>query len=143
MEEQHIHHLLSTHGIRKTTFRIELLGVFIKSKHGLSFKDIKSTITSTQDKVTIYRALDAFLEKGLIHKVPDANDISRYALCPEECSEEAHEHNHAHFICNQCENTFCLDEIKLPVFKDIEGYKIKKSKLTLEGECPDCVAGKN
>ena len=143
MEKQNIQDLLSAHGIRKTTFRMELLGVFIESKYGLSFKDIKGRITSTQDKVTIYRALDAFLEKGLIHKVPATNNVSKYALCPEEYSEETYEEDHAHFICTQCGNTFCMDEIELPVFKNIKGYKVKKSKLTLEGDCPDCISDTN
>ncbi|MCG8328646.1 MAG: transcriptional repressor [Chitinophagales bacterium] len=141
MEKQNIQDLLSAHGIRKTTFRVELLEVFIESKYGLSFKDIKDKVISTKDKVTIYRALDAFLEKGLIHKVPATSNISKYALCPEECSEETHKHDHAHFICNQCGNTFCMDEVELPVFKNIKGYEIKKSKLTLEGDCPDCISG--
>ena len=139
MEKQDIQDILLAHGIRKTTFRMELLGVFIESKYGLSFKDIKDRITSTQDKVTIYRALDAFLAKGLIHKVPATNNASKYALCIEDCSEKIYEHDHAHFICTQCGNTFCLDDIELPVFKDIKGYKVKKSKLTLEGDCPDCI----
>jgi len=140
MDEKYIQELLLINGIRKTQFRLELLGVFTQSKHGLSFKDIKERITFTKDKVTIYRALAVFEEKGLIHKVPNTSDVSKYALCPEVCSEEAHVHNHAHFICNQCEKTFCMDEVKLPILKKIKGYKIKKSNLTLEGDCPDCIS---
>ena len=140
MDKQNIRELLLTSKIRKTQFRIELLEVFTQSKYGLSFKDIKAKITSTKDKVTIYRALAVFEEKGLIHKVPNTSDVSKYALCPEVCSEESHVHNHAHFICNQCEKTFCMDEIDLPELKKIKGYNIKKSNLTLEGDCPDCIS---
>ena len=140
MEKQNIQNLLSAHGIRKTRFRVELLGVFMESKYGLSFKDIKGRIRSTQDKVTIYRALDAFLDRGLIHKVPAKNNISKYALCTEECSEKIYEQDHAHFICTQCGNTFCMGDIELPVVKEIKGYKVKKYKLTLEGDCPDCIS---
>jgi len=140
MDRQYIPELLLKNGIRKTLFRSELLEVFIQSKYGLSFKDIKERITSTQDKVTIYRALAIFEEKGLIHKVPNTIDVSKYALCPEVCSEKAPKHNHVHFICTQCENTFCMSEVELPVLKKINGYEIKKSNLTLEGDCPDCIS---
>lgn len=139
MDKNNIQDYLSAHGIRKTPFRIELLGLFIENKHSLSHQDIKERITSTQDKVTIYRALDSFLEKGLIHKVPDANNVSKYALCPEECSEHAHHHNHVHFICTSCDETYCLDGVKVPEIKDIKGFKVKNAKFTLEGDCPDCV----
>lgn len=140
MDKQNIQDLLVTNGIRRTPFRIELLEVFVEMKYGLSYKDIKERITSTQDKVTIYRALAIFEKKGLIHKVPNTSEVSKYALCPETCSAEEHVHNHAHFICSQCNNTYCIDEVELPEIKAIKGYNIKKSNLTLEGDCPDCVA---
>lgn len=139
-DEYNSEEYLSAHGLRKTPFRIELLELFMKNKHSLSHHDIKENIQSTKDKVTIYRALDSFLEKGLLHKVPDANNVSKYALCSSQCSHEKHEHNHAHFICNNCEKTYCIETIKLPLVKNTEGFRITNSKLTLEGECPDCIA---
>ena len=95
-------------------------------------------IKSTNDKVTIYRALSAFEKKCLIHRVPDKSNLIRYALCQKECSKIHHKHNHAHFICNVCAQTFCLDNIKLPQINDTSGFKINKTKLTLEGACPSC-----
>lgn len=138
MEERKIQDYLKAHGLRKTAFRIELLKLFSKSKHSLSHQDIRERITSTQDKVTIYRGLNAFLEKGLIHKVLDANNVFKYALCLEEHAKETPTHDHAHFLCNECNNTFCLYEVKLPVYKNVDGFQVVNSKLTLEGYCPDC-----
>lgn len=140
MEIQNVQEYLSAHGIKKTSFRIELLGLFIKSKHSLSHQDIKAKVISTQDKVTIYRTLNTFLKKGLIHKVPDANNVSKYALCQKECYKETHQHNHAHFICKACKNTFCMNEIKAPEIEDARGFRIESAKLTLEGYCPDCTS---
>lgn len=139
MEEREIQDYLKAHGLRKTAFRIELLKLFIKSKHSLSHQNIRERITSTQDKVTIYRGLNAFLEKGLIHKVLDANNVFKYALCLEEHDQETPTHNHAHFLCNECNNTFCLYEVKLPIYKNIAGFQVVNSKLILEGYCPDCI----
>ena len=65
MDKEYIGELLITNGIRKTLFRLELLEVFMQSKYGLSFKDIKERITSTSDKVTIYRALAIFEKKRI------------------------------------------------------------------------------
>lgn len=139
MEKRNIENHLKSYGLRKTTFRIELLKLFLESKHSLSHQDIREKIASTKDKVTIYRGLAAFLEKGLIHKVPDANNVFKYALCIEEDSEEKPEQNHAHFLCNECHNTFCLYDIKLPTYKNMNGFQVVNSNLTLEGCCPDCL----
>ncbi|WP_044205410.1 Fur family transcriptional regulator [Flammeovirga sp. OC4] len=134
--EQKILELLSNNGIRKTNFRIELLELFYKNKHGLSHRDIKEAIECMPDKVTIYRALDTFMEKGIIHKVPDINNVSRYALTKNKC-ENTH-HNHAHFICNTCKKTFCMDDIQIPNVQNAQGFKISSVKLILEGECSEC-----
>ncbi|MBD0402452.1 Fur family transcriptional regulator [Flammeovirga sp. EKP202] len=134
--EQKILELLSNNGIRKTNFRIELLELFYKNKHGLSHRDIKEAIECMPDKVTIYRALDTFMEKGIIHKVPDINNVSRYALTKHECAET--HHNHAHFICNSCHKTFCMDDIQIPEIQNAHGFKINSIKLILEGKCSDC-----
>lgn len=135
--EQDIIDLLSRNGIRKTNFRIELLELFIRKKHGLSHRDINEEIGCAPDKVTIYRALDTFLDKGIIHKVPDINNNSRYALTNTNCSKG--KHNHAHLICNECKKTFCLEDIQLPEIKNNNGIKIESTKLILEGTCGKCI----
>lgn len=131
--------VLRNHGLRKTGFRMELLGLFTDTQSSLTAEEIRSKVKTTNDKVTIYRALDAFEKNGLIHRVPDMGNLTRYALCRTECNADKHVHDHAHFICMSCSETFCIDEIEVPVVKDSNGFKIKKSKLTLEGDCPDCI----
>ena len=134
-----IDEMLNTHGLRKTAFRVELLSLFAQTKSSLSVEDIKSQVGSTNDKVTVYRALDAFEKGGLIHKVPDKGNVTKYALCHSQCSDEGHVHNHAHFICTNCEETFCIDDVDVPKVNVPAGYHVSKSSLTLEGECPACV----
>lgn len=130
--------LLKKHGLRKTTFRKELLQLFFESNSSVTSEEIKNKINTTNDRVTIYRGLESFEKMGLIHRVPDKNNLTRYALCKSECSANEHIHNHAHFVCNDCNKTYCIDEIEIPKIKDSKGFKIKNSKLTLEGSCPIC-----
>lgn len=131
--------ILKEHGLRKTTFRKELLSLFYSSNSSLTAEEVKNKLVESADKVTIYRALDAFEKSGLIHKVPDKSNLTRYAICHSQCSSVEHVHNHAHFICNKCNETFCIDDIKIPPIEATRGFLIKNSKLTLEGECPDCL----
>tara|TARA_B100000809_G_scaffold130660_1_gene128485 strand:- start:16926 stop:17354 length:429 start_codon:yes stop_codon:yes gene_type:complete len=132
--------VLKEHGLRKTTFRKELLSFFYDSNSSLTAEEVKIKVGESADKVTIYRGLDAFEKSGLIHRVPDKSNLIRYAICHSQCSPVKHIHNHAHFICNQCNETFCIDEIEIPPIAVTKGFLIKSSKLILEGECPDCIA---
>jgi len=130
--------ILEKFNLKKTNFRLELVELFQSSSSSLTADEIRQKINSTNDKVTIYRALSAFEKKCLIHRVPDKNNLIRYALCQKECSKIHHKHNHAHFICNVCAQTFCIENIKLPQVNITSGFKIDKTKLTLEGSCPSC-----
>ncbi len=131
--------VLKNHGLRKTAFRKELLSLFYDAHSSLTVEEIKHKVQSTNDKVTIYRALDAFEKNGLIHQVPDKTNLIRYALCHnEDCNTNGHQHNHAHFICDNCNQTFCIDNVKIPEITNAKGFTIKRSKLTLEGICQNC-----
>jgi Fur family ferric uptake transcriptional regulator len=130
--------LLKKHGLRKTTFRLQLLSLFHEVRSSLTADEIRKRIGESTDKVTVYRALDAFEKSGLIHKFPGKGNLTRYALCHTECGVDNHVHNHAHFICNVCTDTFCIDEVEMPEIEAAQGFHIQSSKLILEGECPDC-----
>ena len=130
--------IFKDYGLKKTPFRKELLELFYAARSSLTVEEIKSKVTVSKDKVTIYRALDAFEQNGLIHRVPDKTNLTRYALCQSECNSDQHIHNHAHFICDNCNETFCIQELKPPVNINAKGFHVKKSKLTLEGICSYC-----
>ena len=131
--------ILANHGISKTKFRINLLNLFYDKKESLTIKEVINEFSNLINKVTIYRALESFEEKGLIHKVPSSNNIIRYSLCnADECIASLHKHNHGHFICNNCKQTFCLENYKSPDIKPVDGFYINSLSLILEGYCKDC-----
>tara|TARA_B100001142_G_C14050552_1_gene545697 strand:+ start:137 stop:550 length:414 start_codon:yes stop_codon:yes gene_type:complete len=131
--------VLSNYGLRNTAFRKKLLKLFQNSESSLTVEYIKNKIGRKNDKVTIYRALSTFEKCGLIHQVPDKNNLSRYALCHQECTPTHHIHHHAHFICDHCDNTLCIEEINFPKIKKIEGFNFKKIELIIHGSCPKCL----
>ncbi|MBC8295874.1 MAG: transcriptional repressor [Pelagibacterales bacterium] len=131
--------ILSKNDISRTKFRTDLLNLFYTSKKSVSIEDVLKHFDYSINKVTVYRSLESFENKGLIHKVPDSNNLKRYSLCrEEECSPSTHNHNHGHFICYDCNQTFCMQEIKFPDIKSVKGFYIQELKLTLEGYCQDC-----
>ena len=130
--------VLSQHGLSKTSFRKILIKLFYKTRHALSVDEIINNLSYQIDKVSIYRALDAFEKNGLIHKVPDKANLIKYALCKSECSSEKHLHNHAHLLCSICNETYCINDFKIPVINEYKGFLINNLKVILEGSCVDC-----
>ena len=131
--------VLSRHGISRTKFRIDLLDLFSTIGGSLSIEDILKYFNNSINKVTVYRSLESFENKGLIHKVPDSNNLKRYSLCKEdECSVISHNHSHGHFICYSCNQTYCVEDVKLPDFTSLKGFFVKESKLIFEGYCKGC-----
>ena len=131
--------LLNNYGLRNTAFRKKLLKLFQDSDSSLTVENIKDKIGKKNDKVTIYRALNTFEKNGLIHKVPDRNNLSRYALCNTECNPSNHIHHHAHFICESCHNTLCIEETVFPKIKKIKKFRFKRIELIIQGSCPKCL----
>ena len=130
--------LFIKYGLKKTSFRKELLIFFQSSSSSLTVKKIIKKFASSVDKVSIYRALNSFEKSGLIHKVPDKNNLLRYSLCSSECGPAKHSHDHAHLLCSICDETFCLDDFLLPNIKTHNGYVINNYKIILEGSCLSC-----
>lgn len=129
--------LLKSHGLRVTEGRVEILSYFLNDNHALSHTYLEEKCKKSQDRVTIYRALYAFLEKGLIHKVLDEGGAAKYALCS-TCSDTVHHHDHVHFKCDTCGQTYCLDTVQVPKLVLPQGYKIKETGILIQGVCDKC-----
>lgn len=139
--KQKISQLLSKFGLRRTPTRTEVLKLYLDRNYALAHKDIEDELSVQFDRVTIYRTLNTFEEKGLIHKVYDGNTVAKFALCGDECHEEEHhhhQHNHLHFTCNNCEKTFCIDSAEVPQVQLPSKFKTDSVHLFAKGLCENC-----
>ncbi len=129
--------LLRDFRLRSTPTRQEILRLFLKKEYALSHGDIEKEISNALDRVTVYRTLKTFLDRGLIHKVLDDAGSLKYALCSDACSEATHHHDHVHFKCSQCGQTNCL-QTEIPRVKLPAGYRSEGMNLLIQGVCPHC-----
>lgn len=130
--------LLKGHRLRSTTSRSAILKLFLNQPRALSYSDIEKEVAASFDRVTVYRTLKTFLDKGVIHKVLDDGGGLKYALCSEHCSTREHHHDHIHFKCSRCGQTSCLDEIEVPRVRLPRGYKAHEINLLIQGVCRQC-----
>lgn len=130
--------LLKKHSFRKTGGRIAVIEAFQRKGHALSHHDLEQSLNGLTDRVTIYRTLNQFEEKGLIHRVPTQEGIQRFALCQDACSEHEHMDQHVHFNCVKCKQTVCLDEVQVPSIALPPGYELKEMEMSASGICDRC-----
>lgn len=123
-----------------TASRKKILQLFLEQSGALSHGDIEKKAAEKFDRVTIYRTLQTFVDKGIIHIIPTADNSIRYALCKDECSEGHHHDHHVHFICSNCHKTYCLDDVVTPDIKLPKGYTPAHTEVVVEGVCKNCLS---
>lgn len=131
-------HILQDHALRLTDSRQQILDVFIGKGSALSHAEIETTIATQFDRVTVYRTLKTFLDKGIIHKVLDDGAGVKYALCKDHCHDSLHSHEHVHFKCNECGQTNCIEDAVIPTVNLPLGYQAMEKNLLVQGICANC-----
>lgn len=140
-----VEELLKQSGLKLTSPRILILSALMDTECALSgqqlFDQLNRKGSKKMDKVTVYRTLSSFLEAGIIHQIPSDDRSGLYSFHNHKTQTKAQVY--VHFICQTCENTFCLDvknlDIKLTLNPDDQkGYQIVSQELMLRGYCPHC-----
>lgn len=121
-----------------TDSRKKILEFFLHANGALAHADIEKLSGEQFDRVTIYRTLQTFVEKGIIHSIPTADNSIRYALCKDDCAEGHHHDNHIHFVCDKCGTTYCLDHVSVPGVQLPEGFKARQTNVLVSGVCKNC-----
>ena len=133
-----IEQILKDNSIANTDSRRKILKLFLDKDGALAHSDIEKKMGDKLDRVTVYRTLQTFMEKGLIHSIPTSDNSIRYALCKNDCSEGHHHDNHVHFKCDKCRNTVCLDKVVTPEIKLPRGFKSEQIEVIVSGICDNC-----
>jgi Fur family ferric uptake transcriptional regulator len=129
--------LLELHQLRKTNTRIYVLDTFLNAQEALGHSELEKAL-SNMDRITLYRTLKTFEQKGVLHQALDTSGRMKYALCAEGCSEQSHNDHHAHFHCTNCDRTICLENAITPLIKVPSGYEIEQVHLVVTGICENC-----
>jgi Fur family transcriptional regulator, ferric uptake regulator len=130
--------ILKRNNLSVTSGRKKILELFFDKAGALSHGDIEKNAGERFDRVTVYRTLQSFVEKGIIHSIPTADNSILYALCKDNCSEGHHRDNHVHFICNKCGTTSCLENVSTPQVKLPNGFVASKVEVVVNGICKNC-----
>lgn len=129
--------LLAKKNIRATNFRKEVIDVFLNHECAITLSTIEQSI-GKHDRITLYRTIKTFIEKGILHEVLIPNEEKKLALCQSSCSSEGHQHDHIHFKCESCEEVYCKEVDRIPQLT-LAGFEIKNIEINASGICEKCV----
>jgi Fur family ferric uptake transcriptional regulator len=123
-------------GLYSTQARISIMEAMLAAGRPVDRKDLAARLGSRgPDEVTIYRTLESFCKKGLVHKVFGEGRAGRFELA-HNCGEVQ---CHPHFTCRRCGVTQCLAGVSVPLVKGLrKGFKLLRQQVRLEGICPGC-----
>jgi Fur family ferric uptake transcriptional regulator len=136
--QEEIKDILKRNNLSVTGSREKILSLFLSQPGALAHGDIEKKAGEKFDRVTVYRTLQTFVEKGIIHTIPTADNSIRYALCKDHCSEGHHHDHHIHFVCTNCGNTYCLDDVVTPEVRLPKGYVSSHIEVVVDGVCKTC-----
>ena len=69
-----IEDVLKKNQLSVTDGRKKILELFLNSEGALAHADIEEKTGETFDRVTVYRTLNTFVEKGIIHHIPTTDN---------------------------------------------------------------------
>ena len=142
-KENDLEKLLEQRDIKPTAMRILVLKAMTSCDEAFSLQSLEDKL-DTVDKSTIYRCITLFLTHHLIHAIDDGTGSIKYAVCDTSCHcGEEGEHlddMHAHFYCERCHRTFCLNRITVPLVTLPGDFKVHSINYVLKGICSQCSA---
>jgi Fur family transcriptional regulator, stress-responsive regulator len=130
--------LLRRHGVQVTAQRLAVLRAVSDRPHSTA-ADIGAVVRAHIGAVslqTVYDALGALTDKGIIRRIQPAGSPARY--------EDRVGDNHHHLICRTCSRMVDVDCAVgvAPCLTASEGsdYEIDEAEVIYWGRCPDCLA---
>ena len=130
--------LLRENGLKVTSPRLRVLKEITHKEAAISQPDLEKIVGKDIDRVTLYRILSSFEEKGIVHKIFDLNGTATYAMCYSNCTENHHHDQHVHFICSICNNVYCLNEVSLPKLTLPPHFALHSLAINAVGLCGNC-----
>ncbi len=136
--EKEIENILVRKNTKPTSMRILVYDYLMGQEVALSLTEIENHFDRV-DRITLYRTLKTFEEKGIVHGIQE-NNTTKYVLCHDGCNEQTHKDWHLHFYCKICKQTTCKEDFTIP--QDIpQAFRIDEIRLFAKGICENCLKG--
>ncbi|PWE01447.1 Fur family transcriptional regulator [Marinilabilia rubra] len=124
---------IKSFGLSGTLIRKQIISCLWGDGIALTQKEIEERLPGETDRVTLYRTLRLFTEKGVIHKIVIDEDTRKYKL-----AGSFRKSDHAHFHCIKCNKLLCMPQLNVDLNGLPAGFRYQSAKLVVEGICDFC-----
>jgi len=130
--------ILQKAGISKTSQRLAVLDILFKATTPLSVNAIRQALEteSNIDKVTVYRILSLFRQRGIIREIASAGGANYFEMATLENPL------HPHFSCRNCGAFTCLAPLSFTQAPELilpkDDYSIDHIEINISGLCACC-----
>jgi len=138
-EEHKIIATLKSLGIHITRCRIAVFKMFYHHNEALPTSYINKYFSGSIDRISVYRVLKIFIQKGILLRIPNTEGEMRYMLSNDKKDNSAiGKKQVAYFVCTSCEQMKLLDEPVFDQFKLPENINANHCYFLIEGLCKSC-----
>ncbi|MEM7732320.1 MAG: transcriptional repressor [Pseudomonadota bacterium] len=127
---------------RGEQMQAQVLTVLKRKGAAMSAYDVLDALRADHPKIappTVYRALNALIEKGGVHRVESLNAFVA-------CNSDDHDHDHSS-VMSICDDCGSVEESPAPELMDNlsgilskTGFAAQRHVIEVHGTCSDCVA---
>ncbi|MCR4582676.1 MAG: transcriptional repressor [Prevotella sp.] len=129
--------LLRRRGVKVTANRLVIVRELARQTNPVTMAELERSL-NTIDKSTIFRILQLFKQRGVVHAIVGVDESTHYELCHSEEADNDKD-QHPHFYCEQCHKTFCLDYMVVPKVPLPRGFKRHSVNFIIKGICDVCM----
>lgn len=137
MSNNDVEDILTRKEVKPTSNRILVMRELIKASHPVSLADLEISLGFSMDKASIFRVLELFSEKDIIHVIEDGSRSLKYELCHSGTHHTIAD-QHIHFYCERCKETYCFEDVSVPLVNIPEGFSPHAINYMIKGICPKC-----
>lgn len=137
MSNNDVEDILTRKEVKPTSNRILVMRELIKASHPVSLADLEVLLGFSMDKASIFRVLELFSEKDIIHVIEDGSRSLKYELCHSGTHHTISD-QHVHFYCERCKETYCFEDVNVPLVNIPEGFLPHTINYMIKGICPKC-----
>lgn len=132
-----IEEILVSKGVKPTANRILVMRELMKMSRPASLAGLESALGFSMDKTSIFRVLELFAEKDVVHAIEDGSRSLKYELC-HSGGHHSISDQHVHFYCERCKETYCFEDVSVPRTEIPEGFQPRSVNYMIKGLCPEC-----
>lgn len=137
MSSTYIENILNEKGVKPTSNRILVLKEIIKAPHPVSLADLEVMLEFSMDKASIFRVLELFSKKDIVHVIEDGSRSLKYELCQSSSNHSIYD-QHVHFYCENCKEIYCFETVGVPLINMPDGFHPHSVNYMIKGICPKC-----